>query len=245
MKQSSVIIFSALVFLLALILYRTIFQALGIVLVFIVCSTLIEVIWNLHQSAVLGKILSPIIRLLLSSALAISFYSLFFLPVDFLITEILFKMPKLPQSVGMSVMIISILFFGLIKRQRLFKTRNSYFLILFFLFFSGIFYLTYRKEKLAREYLPKIYRIDPTWGIQGMLVTIDGSNFYQIWRKGKVLIGGEEMNIISWDEKKIVAEVPVPKKFGKVTLVVVREDNFNSNQLDFEKRDPKTFDIGN
>lgn len=245
MKQFSVVIFSALVFLLALILYRTIFQALGIVLIFIVCSTLIEVIWNLHQSAVLGKILSPVIRLLLSSALAISFYSLFFLPFDFLITEIWFKMPKLPQSAGMSVMIISILFFSLIKWQRLLKTRNSYFLILFFLFFSGIFYLTYRKEKLAREYLPKIYKIDPTWGIQGMLVTIDGSNFYQTWKKGKVLIGEEEMNIVSWDEMKIVAEVPVPKKFGKETLVVVREDNFNSNKLDFEKRDPKTLDIRN
>lgn len=240
MKRTSVIVFSCLIFLLALILYRTIFQALAIVLIFIICSALFEFIWELYQSGVLGVILSPIIRLLLSAALAISFYSLLFLPLEFFITEIWFKMPKLPQLAGISVMIILILFFSLIEWQRLFKTRNSYLLVLFFLFFSGIFYLTYRREKLAREYLPKIYKIDPTWGIQGMLVKIDGLNFYQTWRKGKVLIGEEEMNIVSWDERIIVAEVPVPKKFGKETLVVIRKDNTSSNKFNFEKLDPNS-----
>lgn len=238
MKQSSVIVFSVLIFLLALFLFQTIFQALGIVLIFLIGSTLLEVFWDFRQSPLFWVILRPAITLFLSSVLAISFYSLLFLPVEFFVTEIWLKMVNLPNFVGVLVLINLILFFSLIKWQRMFKTRNHYFYLLLFLFLTGLFYLGYRKEKLAREYLPKIYYLSPKWGIQGQIVRIEGVNFGPTFKKGMIAVGGEEMTVRFWDEKLVIAEQQVTGDFRVDKLRVIRWDNINSNGVFFEIRDP-------
>lgn len=238
MRQSSLIVFSCLVFLLALVLFGTIFQALGFVLIFIIGFTFLEILWMLHQALLLGKIFSTVIKLVLSAGLAISFYAFLFLPVEFFITEIWLKMAKLPKGVGLTILILLVFFFSLFSWQKYFKSKISYFFLTFFFYLSSLVYLGYRNEKLAREYLPKIYKISPVWGIQEMPITIEGVNFFQIWRKGKILVGEEEMNIIFWDEKKIVAQMPVPEKFGETSLVVIRDDNVSSNRMNFEIIDP-------
>ncbi len=231
-----------LVFLIALFFYQYIFYALGAVLIFLIGLTLVETLWHYLKSEKLWRFLRPAIDLSLSSALAICFYCLLFLPLDFYLTEIAMLTPKLPKLVNFSMLALFILFFVSFRWQRFFIKRNSSFLIIFFIFFSGFFYLGYRSRKLGLEYLPKIYQTDSEWGIQGMLVTIKGVNFGQTWRKGSVLAGENLMNVIKWDEEQVTAEVAVPKNFGIVPLVVVRFDGKVSNSLDFEIRDPKTLE---
>jgi len=238
MKQSSTIVFSVFVFLLALFLFQTIFQAFFIVLIFLVGSTLFEIFWGFCQSPPSSSVLRLTIRLFLSAALAISFYSLLFLSVEFLITEIWFKIARLPDLIGISILISLILFFSLVKWQNLFNTRNRYFLLLLFLFLSGLFYLWYRKQKLGREYLPKIYKISPDWGIQGQIIRIEGVNFGLTFKKGIVVVGREEMTIKFWNEKLVVAEQQVSGNYRRDKLRVIRSDNIPSNGVPFEVRDP-------
>jgi len=240
MKQPVTVIYSVLIFLIALIFFQFVFYALGAVLVFLVGSTLAEVLWQYRQSEKLWRFLRPAINLALSSILAICFYCLFFLPLDFLLTEILMVTPKLPRLVNFSALSMFVVFFAIFHWQKFFKKRTAYFFILFFVFASGFFYLGYRKQKLALEYLPKIYRLDSKWGIQGMIVTVKGVNFGPTWEKGFVLAGENLMTIVDWSENRVVAEVAVPTKFGIAPLVIIRFDNLVSNSLDYEIRNPKT-----
>jgi hypothetical protein len=240
MKSSTTIIYSCLVFLLSLILFKAIFYALGMVLFFLAGSTLVELLWIYRQSPLLLAIVRPIIKILLSASFSISFYCLFYLPAEFLITEILLKTPKISPGISLSVLITLMIFFNLVRWQKVFRRKKDYFAILIFLFFSGFFYLGYRKEKLSREYLPKIYKYSPTWGIQQVEVIVEGVNFDPVWKRGRLVFEGGEMNILDWQEKKIRAEVPVPNKFGWVYLSVVRRDGKVSNQVPFEIRDPDT-----
>lgn len=103
---------------------------------------------------------------------------------------------------------------------------------------SAFVYRGFRQEKLAREYLPKIYRVDRDWGIQAQKVKIEGVNFFPAWKKGKVVLDGEEMIVRFWDEKLIIAEQQVPTKFGQVNIYVVRKDGVKSNSFPFEIKDP-------
>lgn len=245
MKQPSVVIYCVLVFLIALFFYQYVFYALGAVLIFLIGSTVVEILWQYRKSEKLWRFLRPAVDLFLSSILAVCFYCLLFLPIDFFLTEIAMLTPKLPRMVNFGMLALFVLFFVFFHWQRFFIKRNSYFLILFFVFISGFFYLGYRKQKLALEYLPKIYSLDGKWGIQGMLVSVKGVNFGPTWEKGQVLAGENLMNIIRWDEKQVTAEVAVPTNFGIVPLVVIRFDSIVSNSLDYEIRDPKTLETGN
>jgi len=238
MKQTSVIFFSILVFLLALILFQTIFWAFGIVLIFLITPALLGFFWNFYRSSLFWVVLKPAFKLLLPAALAISFYSLIFLPIEFYITEISLKTPKLPSFVGISILLSLILLLTLVKWQGVFKTRSSYFTLFFFLFVSTLFYLGYRKEKLAREYLPKIYKLSPQWGVQGQIIKIEGVNFGPTFKPGTVGVDGEEMPIKFWSEKLVIAEQPIPKNFGKVDIHIIRNDGVISNGMRFQIRDP-------
>ena len=138
MKQPLVVIYSVLIFLLALFFFGFVFYALGAVLVFLVCSTLVEILWQYRKSEKLWRFLRPAIDLSLSSVLAICFYCLLFLPLDFFLTEIVMLTPKLPGSVNFCMLALFVLFFVFFRWQRFFTKRNSYFLILF-LFFPAVF----------------------------------------------------------------------------------------------------------
>jgi hypothetical protein len=243
MKQPLVVIYSVLVFLIALFFFNFVFYALGAVLVFLVVSTLVEIIWQYRKSEKLWRFLRPIINFSLSGVFAICFYCLFFLPLDFLLTEILMVTPKLPKMVNFGVLVLFIVFFVFYGWQRLLKKKNSYLFLLFFIFASGFFYLGYRKQKLALEYLPKIYSLEGKWGIQGMTVVIKGVNFGPTWKSGSVLAGETLFNNLEWSENKIKAELTVPADFGNFQLTVIRFDKILSNGFDYEVRDPKTLEI--
>jgi len=128
--------------------------------------------------------------------------------------------------------------FSLVNWGRILKIRLFAWVLVSLVVLSGFCYGIYRSHKLAREYLPKIYRISPNSGIQAEIVEIKGVNFFPIWKKGQILVGRQEMVVKFWNEELIKAEMPVPGRFGQVELWVVRSDGVISNKVPFEIKDP-------
>lgn len=244
MKQTSIFISSCLVFFLTLILFRVVSYGLVAVLLFYLSSVMVKKIWDARESSFLWTIIMiPILSLILSSIAGIAVYSLVFLPVEFLVTEIFFKIQKLPHYVSVTVLTVLIIAFNFVNWQRLIKTRRIAGLMLLFLFFSGLTYLKYRKEKLVREYLPKIYQVAPLQGIQGEIVKIKGVNFGPVWKNGEVFIGGDKMVVRDWNDQQIIFEQSVPSRFGKMDLKIFRRDGKVSNQVLFQIRNPDMLNI--
>lgn len=246
MKQSSTLIYSSLVFLLTLILFKVVFLALGSVLVFLIGTTVVEFIWEYRDSPLFLAIVNPIINITSSAVLSLSIYSLIFLPVEYILTEIKFTTPKLPSEISVSLVVLLIIIFSLVNWQNRLKSSRSYLILFLFVFFSSLVYLKYRDEKLFREYLPKIYRYSPKRGIQAEIVKIEGVNFGAIWKKGDVYFGEERMNVVDWGEKRLTLEIPVTGHFGKTELKVLTKEGKISNPVPFEFRDPASLNkIGN
>ncbi|OQA93425.1 MAG: hypothetical protein BWY24_00443 [Microgenomates group bacterium ADurb.Bin219] len=240
MKQLSTFIYSCLIFLLTLVLFKVIIYALGAVLIFLVGSLIVEFIWEHHNSPLFLAIINPVINISSSAILSLSFYSLLFLPVEFVITEILFITPKLPSQIAIVFIILLVVIFSLVNWQSRLKTIKYYLMLLLFFSVCGLVYLKYREEKLAREYLPKIYSYSPKRGIQAELVKIGGVNFGPVWKGGEVYLGEERMGVVNWDDKSLLLEIPVPRKFGMMKLKVITKEGKNSNPVQFEIRNPAT-----
>ncbi|PJE68601.1 hypothetical protein COU96_03185 [Candidatus Shapirobacteria bacterium CG10_big_fil_rev_8_21_14_0_10_38_14] len=236
MGKYTTIVISCLIFLASLFFFKAIILALSLTLFFIFWVLLIEVVWQYRQST----FLLILTKLLIVAIFALSVYSLIYLPLEFLITEIWLITPKIPSMVSPVLLIILIGGFSQINWNDRLKVKSWRLFLLVFIIISGLVYLGYRQNKLAREYLPKIYNITPNWGIQAQLIEIRGINFFPTWKKGKILFNGQEMRIKSWNEELIIAEQPVPAEFGKTALFIVRSDGIISNKLPFEVRDPNT-----
>lgn len=110
--------------------------------------------------------------------------------------------------------------------------------ILILVIISTFVYRDFHQKKLAREYLPKIYKVSPNWGVQGQIIRIEGVNFGPSFRKGKVVVGTQEMVINYWEEKLVIIEQSVPAKFGQDELKIIRGDGVVSNKVPFELRNP-------
>jgi len=135
-----------------------------------------------------------------------------------------------------------VILFSLFDWRRLLKAKASWLILIALIIIGGIVYLKYRQFKLAREYLPKVYNVTRETGFQAEVVKVSGVNFFPVWRKGKVMLGNSEMIIKSWDENLILAEQPVPDRFGQVELFVLRSDGVASNRVPFIIRDPDTLE---
>jgi len=230
------IVITCLIFLSSLFFFKAIIPALCLTLFFIFWVLLIEIAWQNRQST----FLLILTKSLISAIFTLSVYSLIYLPLEYLITEIWLVTPKIPSIVSPILLIILTGGFSLVNWDDKLKVKSWRLFLLTFIIISGLVYLGYRQNKLAREYLPKIYNITPNWGIQAQLIEVRGVNFFPIWKKGKILFNGQEMIIKSWDEKVIIAEQPVPAEFGKTTLFIIRSDGIISNKIPYDVRDPNT-----
>jgi len=174
------------------------------------------------------------------SALAgLCLFFLIYLPIEFLLTEHWYTVYKINPWLSTGVIFFFLLLSNLVNWQKLLKNQILR-IFLFFLFVVAIvFYFVYNNLKIERQYLPKIYRAQPSWVIQGQLVEIQGVNFGPVWKRGKVIADGVELNIKDWNDNKIIAEAPVPGKFGHFKMVVKTYDGKISNSLPLEIRDPK------
>jgi len=227
------IIVSVFLFLVSLFLFKAIFPALGIALLFLLLTTVLEAVWEYRET----PLVLNSINLVISAILALALYALIYLPIEFLITEILLITPEIFSFVSLIFLLVLIIIFSLVSWNKVLKTKSLRWKLAVFVAVSGLVYGVYRHQKLAREYLPKIYEISPGSGIQAEIIEIRGVNFHPIWKKGKIYLGEDEMVVRDWNEELIKAEQPVPSKFGQVELWVERKDGVVSNKMVFEIKD--------
>jgi len=180
---------------------------------------------------------------LLAAISALGAFVLIYLPLEYQITENWLMASEIKPIFGLSFLLVLVFLFGLIDWSRLLKRKLIRVIFLAFIVTCGVIYQKCRHEKLAREYLPKIYEISPDWGIQSVLVEIEGVNFLPAFRRGRIFLDGEEMIVRSWDEKLIVVEQQVPTKFGQFELYLIRADGMISNKRLFEIRDPDSLAV--
>lgn len=234
MSRYTTITVSCLIFLFGLFLFEAVFLALGITLVFLLLVTLLEAVWQYRESVVI----LGLANLMMTAMLALTVYTLTYLPIEFLTTEILLIVPKIPSLFSLTLLLLLVIGFSLVNWGRILKIRLFAWVLVSSVVLSGFCYGIYRSYKLAREYLPKIYWISPNSGIQAEIVEISGVNFFPVWKKGQILVGRQEMTVKFWNEKVIKAEMPVPVEFGTVELFIVRSDGIISNKVPFEIKDP-------
>lgn len=177
-------------------------------------------------------------NIFLTLIFSLAIFVIFIFPIEYWLTEVRMSVPEISNLLGSLFLIILLLTFNLIDWAKLSKKKLIWITIVT-LFASSVFVLVkFRKMKAAREYLPKIYNVDRSWGIQGQIVKIEGKNFFAGWKKGIVILGGQEMLIGSWNEETIVTEMQVPRQFGNSFLYLIRSDGKMSNKILFEIKNP-------
>lgn len=238
MKSRVGLIFSFLVFLISFFLTQAIFPALVSTFIFLLLFIFTETACCYLQWSKFPRLTRSITNLLVVTILVLSFYTLLFLPVDYQITESWKITPEIPGLYRFAFLFLFAVVLNIIDWTRLLKTKLFRLTLVFLVVVCGLFSWGYRQEKLAREYLPKIYRISPDWGIQASRIEVRGRNFFPVWKKGKLMLDDQEAVIRIWEEKLIIVELPVPHKFGLVQLYVKRSDNQISNKVSFEIKDP-------
>jgi len=182
--------------------------------------------------------LSKFFQYFIPALFGLSLYFLFFLPIEFLLTEVYFVIPKINPWFSVSVLFFFLLIANLFNWKKIAEKKWGIKTFAFFVFISFVFYGFYHQEKLFREYLPKIHSVSPAWVIQGQEVKIKGVNFGRSFKKGKVSVDGMDFLIRDWSENKIVVEAPVPAKVGRSPIFVRTEDGLTSNLFSFEVKDP-------
>ena len=175
---------------------------------------------------------------LFSAIFGLSLYFLLFLPVEFLLTEVLFIVPRINPWINTGLLLFFLLTANLFDWGKIINKRRKLIVLLIIVVISFSFYGVYRRAKLNLEYLPKIYQVKPVWIIQGQLVEIKGVNFGPVWKKGKVVVDGMDFLVKDWNENKIIAEAPVPSKEGHFLLFIETKEGRVSNTLTLEIKDP-------
>ena len=176
-------------------------------------------------------------------------YILIVVPLEYLLTEYFLIIPYLSNNIKTSIFLVLLTVIFLIRYLRGFsKEYHPLFILLIFLL-TGLSVFGYREYRRFYEQLqtyPKIYKISRNWGIQGVLVNIEGKNFGPTWQPGKVYVDDIEFIVKYWSPSLIVVEQPVPPRFFKGNLYVkLFGDDFESkvsNMIDFEIKNPDFLD---
>lgn len=155
-------------------------------------------------------------------------FVLVFLSLEFYVTEEKMLTTKIPSIFGSLFAVLLIFVFSLIDWEKKIK-----FLVLLLFTVIGLGVATYGnvlyiRAKVSYKGIPRVYSVEPKEGYQAMIVKIKGTNFFKIESKGKIYLGNEEMNVISWKDNEIIFEQPVPSKFGKTDLYLIRSDGKKS-----------------
>lgn len=226
-------------------IFKSIFYSLVLGFSYLLLALFANKIWQKKDSPEFKFFFRPIINFLTASFLTLSLYCLLYLPISFLVTEVLMVTPLIPPWIAIIFLFLFLTLLNMVNWQKKLKIMKTFIFVVCFIALNGIFFLEYRSEKERREYLPKIYKITPSWGIQGQIVTIKGLNFGPTWKPGGITLGKDfyDKNMMAfkyWGENKIIFDQPVPKSFSSSKIFVVRFDGVVSNGVDFEIRNPDT-----
>ncbi|MBU2592606.1 hypothetical protein KKD61_04065 [Patescibacteria group bacterium] len=227
-----------LIFLISLIIFKAIIAGIIFVLIFKAVEVSFDLYISLKSEPRFEKWFSLLGDILIVLLLTFAVYNLFFSQAERLLVNVFFVVPKIPAIYSNLFFIIIFLLFLSFNWQKV-KGKAFFGLLLVLEIAGAVVYLSCRKEKLSREYLPKIYRVSASEGYQGEKLEINGVNFYPSFKKGEVVLGeAGDLTISLWGENKIIGVIPVPAKFGTMDLVVKREDGITSNIIKFEIKDP-------
>lgn len=172
---------------------------------------------------------------------AVVSYILVVVPTEYFLTERFLILPNLSPNIKTFIFFaILVIIFIINYFSELPKRYNWFFIISVFLLtcLSVFGYRKYLNYYAELQTFPKIYHISQKWGIQAIIVNIEGKNFGSTWRPGEVFVDDVEFNIKYWSPFLVVAEQPVPPKFFKGKLYLKDNNNRVSNSRDFEIRDP-------
>lgn len=168
-------------------------------------------------------------------------FVLVFLSFEFYVTEVKMLTTKIPNIFGSLFVILLILVFSLIDWE---KKINVFVLLLFTVIGFGVATygnVLYTRAKVSYKIIPRIYSVEPKEGCQGQIVKIKGTNFFQIESKGKIFLGKDEMMTSSWNDGEVIFEQPVPSKFGKTDLYLIRSDGEKSTVFKYFVKNPSDF----
>jgi len=235
MEQFTNIVFACLIFLLTLFLFKAIVIALALSLGFLVFSHLFD---YLKKIPAFLALIEFVFNLLVTAVCSLIIYVLIYLPFEFQITEVWLIIPKIPSLITILFIISLLIFFTLIDLRKLRQSKTFLGLLVVLVLWSGFVYQNYHQEKLKRGGLPKIYYLDKKQGFQGQIIRIKGVNLMTAGEYGKLYLGSEEMLVKSWKENLIIAEQPMPRRFGKTRLYLIRSDGVISNRMQYEIKDP-------
>jgi len=175
---------------------------------------------------------------LLSLVVGLILFIFFYLPLELLLTEFLFIIPKINPWINTIVLLLFILIANLFNFKKIVNNSKKLIASLILIIVVFNFYNIYYRVKLNREYLPKIYKINYDWIIQGQTIKITGVNFGPNFKKGEIIVNGMEFLVKDWEENSILAEAPVPSKKGYFYIYVKTKDGKISNQIPLEIKDP-------
>lgn len=249
MEKQLVAVLACLIFLVTVFLFEQVLPALGVTAFFLFVVFLLEreaPRWAKKTSNFAKNKLKAIFsKQTFNSSVLPTFFSmtvffLLYLPVEFLITEVWLIAPRLNRFIGTGSLLAFVFVFNLIDWFKLLFSKKTGKIMFFLVLVIGILgYRLVRGEKLAREYLPKIYHVNPAQGIQGNIVRVEGVNFGLPHNRGSIFIGDEEESAIKfWSDNLVIFEQNVPGKFGKLDLRVLRKDKVMSNRWLFEVGNP-------
>jgi hypothetical protein len=168
-------------------------------------------------------------------------FLLVIIPAEYLLTEkfLVYKFIDGRVKSRLFVLIFLALFISNYFLKNFRKFGQKYLKILAVAFLVSIMGNKFYSNYYGRlQQYPKIYSISSNWSIQGMPVTIEGKNFGEAWERGNVKAGDIVFEIQSWSPQKIIVVQPVPERFFKGTLTVIKENNYQSQEIPFEIRDP-------
>lgn len=175
---------------------------------------------------------------LFSAIFGLSLYFLLYLPLELLLTEFFFIIPKINPWINTGILLFFLLTVNLFNWDIIINNRKKLISLLVLVIVAFSFYGIYHQIKLDREYLPKIYQVKPSWAIQGQPIEIKGINFGPIWKRGEVAIEGMKFLVKDWSENKIMIEAPAPAIVGHFYLYVKTKEGKISNLLPIEIKDP-------
>jgi len=179
-----------------------------------------------------------LINSIVAAALSLASYVSIYLPVEYLVTEVLLLNKEIFPSANLVFLLGFALILSQVDWEKKLETKSSMKKLAIIIVASSLIFSIYKYNKLKRECLPKIYHVTPDSGIQAQIIKIKGFNLFPAWISGKVIIGNQEAKILKWDDDLITVQQPVPAKFGQVDLYIVRDDGAKSNKTIFEIMDP-------
>jgi len=168
-------------------------------------------------------------------------YITIIIPTEYLLTEkyLILKYIRGDQKTYIFLIIFLLTFLTDYFSQKVNRVGQRYWQMILALFIAllGVnrTYTGYYNE-LQKQ--PRIYSINSNWSIIGMPITIEGKNFGPIWQRGTVKVNDFEFIIKEWDEEKIIAVQPAPKKYFLGELFVSNHFGNESNKMRFKIRDP-------